>query len=659
MNNRNNILLLVFILLLLITSCRKQSDTSSSNVLQIKNVTAGTTPITLQGPNKNIPADSTISLYFDHKLDTSTVSKSIIISGPDKLPVDFISGFSPDFTVALIRPRLSLNVLSDYTLSISSGIKGAAGESYPGAVYSFTTATGKLKLETITVNSIPFPSNVHLREVNRNNVNIQLRFSQPLDTANSRVIFSLSGNQVVKIFFSADFKSVTINNSTALRGYSRYYFTVMNSLKGKNGFSYDGYYNYFFSSLDSTQKFPTISDDELLTLIQQKTFSYFYDFAHPACGMARERNSSGDVVTTGGSGFGIMALVVGMNRNFITREQGMTRLSKILGFLETCDRFHGAWPHWMDGTTGKTVPFTVKDDGGDLVETSYMVEGLITMRQYLNAADVTESALIGRIDALTNAVEYDWFTRGENVLYWHWSPDYGWAMNMQIRGYDETLITYIIAGTSTTHPISASVYQQGYAQNGSIKNGKSFYGYVLALGEDYGGPLFFTHYSYLGLDPRNLTDQYANYWQQNVNQSMINYSYCVANPHHYSCYSANSWGLTASDTPDGYGAQSPTNDVGVITPTAAVSALPYTPVQSMNAIRFYYYILGDRLWGTYGFYDAFDVTDEWWADSYLAIDEGPIVSMIENYRSQLLWNLFMSNPQVNASLTKLGFTYKK
>ena len=333
MNNRNNILLLVFILLLLITSCRKQSDTSSSNVLQIKNVTAGTTPITLQGPNKNIPADSTISLYFDHKLDTSTVSKSIIISGPDKLPVDFISGFSPDFTVALIRPRLSLNVLSDYTLSISSGIKGAAGESYPGAVYSFTTATGKLKLETITVNSIPFPSNVHLREVNRNNVNIQLRFSQPLDTANSRVIFSLSGNQVVKIFFSADFKSVTINNSTALRGYSRYYFTVMNSLKGKNGFSYDGYYNYFFSSLDSTQKFPTISDDELLTLIQQKTFSYFYDFAHPACGMARERNSSGDVVTTGGSGFGIMALVVGMNRNFITREQGMTRLSKILGFL--------------------------------------------------------------------------------------------------------------------------------------------------------------------------------------------------------------------------------------------------------------------------------------------------------------------------------------
>jgi len=230
-------------------------------------------------------------------------------------------------------------------------------------------------------------------------------------------------------------------------------------------------------------------------------------------------------------------------------------------------------------------------------------------------------------------------------------------MNMQIRRYNETLITYIMAGASTTHPINAAVYQQGYAQNGAIRNGKSFFGFKLPLGEDYGGPLFFTHYSYLGLDPRNLSDQYANYWEQNVNQSMINYSWCVANPSHYVGYSAHCWGLTASDTPWGYGAQSPTNDLGVITPTAAVSALPYTPVQSMNAIRQFYYLMGDKLWGPYGFYDAFDITQGWWADSYLAIDEGPIPCMIENYRSQLLWNLFMSNPEVRASLTKLGFTY--
>ena len=375
--------------------------------------------------------------------------------------------------------------------------------------------------------------------------------------------------------------------------------------------------------------------------------------------MARERNTSGDIVTTGGSGFGVIALAVGMSRNFITRDQGLARLGKILTFLETCDRFHGAWPHWLNGNTGKVVPFTDQDDGGDLVETSYMAEGLFTMRQFLDSTNTAERTLVNRITNLVNGVEYDWYTRGQNVLYWHWSPDFGWAMNMPVRGYNETLITYIMAGASTTHPVSAAVYHQGYAQNGAIKNGNSYYGYVLPLGEAYGGPLFFTHYSFLGLDPRNLSDEYANYWQQNVNQSLINFSYCVANPLHFYGYSSHCWGLTASDTPWGYNAQSPTNDLGVITPTAAVSALPYTPEQSMNAIRHFYYILGNRLWGDYGFYDAFDISQDWWASSYLAIDEGPVICMIENYRSSLPWTLFMSNPEVKASLTKLGFTYKK
>ena len=259
-----------------------------------------------------------------------------------------------------------------------------------------------------------------------------------------------------------------------------------------------------------------------------------------------------------------------MDRGFITRDQGLTRLNKILTFLETCDRFHGAWPHWLDGTTGKTVPFTTNDDGADLVETSYMAEGLLTMRQYLNPATPAEQILITRISALTNAIEYDWFTRGQNVLYWHWSPDYGWAMNMQIRGYNETLITYVVAATSTTHPIAPAAYHQGYASNGAIRNGSSYYGYLLPLGESYGGPLFFTHYSFLGLNPKNLVDVYANYWQQNVNQSLINRSYCMENPKNYVGYSGACWGLTACDNPWGYDAHSPTNDLGVIAPTAAI-----------------------------------------------------------------------------------------
>jgi hypothetical protein len=332
-------------------------------------------------------------------------------------------------------------------------------------------------------------------------------------------------------------------------------------------------------------------------------------------------------------------------------------LNKILGFLETCDRYHGVWAHWVNGSTGKTIPFSTNDNGADLVETSYMIEGLMTIRQYLDPAVAPEGSLISRIDALTNAVEYDWFTRGQNVLYWHWSPNQGWVMNMQIKGYNEALITYIVAATSTTHPIAAAVYHQGYASNGGMKNGNSYYGYTLPLGEPYGGPLFFTHYSYLGMDPRTLRDQYANYWEQNVNQTLINWSYCAANPKGFPGYSSSCWGLTASDNPWGYNAQSPTNDLGVITPSAAVSALPYAPVQSMDAIRFFYYTLGDRLWGDYGFYDAFAPVEDWYANSYLAIDQGPIVCMIENYRTGILWDLFMSHPQVNAGLTKLGFTH--
>jgi len=276
----------------------------------------------------------------------------------------------------------------------------------------------------------------------------------------------------------------------------------------------------------------------------------------------------------------------------------------------------------------------------------------------MNPGISEEKSIIDRINTLTDGVEYDWFTRGQNVLYWHWSPNYGWAMNMQIRGYNETLITYVVASMSTTHPISAAVYHEGYARNGGIVNGNSYYGYILPLGDAYGGPLFFTQYSFLGLDPRNLQDQYANYWEQNVNQSMINFSYCVANPQNWIGYSTSCWGLTACDNPWGYSAHSPTHDLGVIAPTAAVSALPYTPVQSMNAIRQFYYLFGNRLWGENGFYDAFDETEGWWANSYLAIDQGPMISMIENYRTGLLWNLFMSCPEVPQGLTKLGFTFK-
>ncbi len=451
---------------------------------------------------------------------------------------------------------------------------------------------------------------------------------------------------------------VIITPSQPLSAITRYKVTVADQLKSTNGGRLiNGVDVDLITAIDSSRKFPAITDDALLTLVQQQTFKYFWDFGHPVSGLARERNTSGDVVTSGGSGFGIMAIVAGIHRNFVTRADGLQRVQKMVTFLKnTAQRFHGAYPHWLNGGTGAVVPFSTKDNGADLVETSYLLQGLLTARQYFNGAGAEETALRNDINAIWNSVEWDWFRQGnQNVLYWHWSPNYNWEMNHQISGWNECLITYVLAASSTTHSIPKIVYDNGFARNGAMKNNTSYYNINLPLGEAYGGPLFFAHYSFLGINPTGLTDAYANYWDQNTNHTLINNQYCINNSKNYFGYSDSCWGLTASDIPNGYTASSPTNDVGVIAPTAALSSFPYTPTESMKALKFYYYVLGNKLWKEYGFTDAFSLHNTWFADSFLAIDQGPIIIMIENYRSGLLWNLFMSCPEVKTGMTNLGF----
>ncbi len=652
-------LILLAILVLFTGSCKKDVPSGNTNLgtLQLIGARVGNTSLVYQGENLNMPYNKNIIIDFTGALDTSTVRTSISLKQADQTNVTLTYAYLNEFKSVVLIPSKSLASLSSYTLEINSGLKGASGQSFSGITYNFVTVTGKVTLDYATLNGISITPITSYKNINPEKITLVVHFSQSLDSASYKPYFGLSGGTMLSYSISDSNRTVTLTNLSSLKGYSSYTFSISNTLTSFNGYTFDGFSRGFFTAIDSISNYPVISDDELLTLVEQQTFKYFWDFGHPSCGLARERNSSGDVVTIGGSGFGIMAMAVGMERGFITRADGLTRLDQILSFLETCDRYHGAWPHWINGSTGKTIPFSQYDDGADLVETSYMLEGLLTMRQYLDSTVTEEKSLQNRITALYDSVEFDWFTQGQNVLYWHWSPDYAFIMNMPIRGWNEALIVYVLAASSPTHSISKAVYDQGWARNGGIKNGKTFYSYTLPLGEDYGGPLFFAHYSFMGLDPRNLSDAYANYWQQNVNHSMINWAYCTANPKGYLDYSSSSWGLTASDNPTGYNAQSPTNDLGVITPTAALSSFPYTPVQSMNALRHFYYLLGDKLWGPYGFYDAYSVSSGWWAGSYLAIDEGPIICMIENYRTQLLWNKFMSAPEIRAGLPKLGFSY--
>jgi hypothetical protein len=414
------------------------------------------------------------------------------------------------------------------------------------------------------------------------------------------------------------------------------------------------------AKFDPRQRPRNLSDEQLMELVQRQTFKYFWDFGHPVSGMARERSNRSydygdEVVTTGGTGFGIMAIIVAADRKWITREQAAARINKIVNFLWKADMYHGAFPHWLNGETGHTIRFGIKDDGADIVETSFLYEGLICARQYFTKDTPDERNVRNKILWMWESVEWNWFTQGQNVLYWHWSPNNGWSMNHQIHGWNECLVTYVLAASSPRYAIDKAVYDQGWAVGKEFKNGKSYYKTTLPLGPELGGPLFFTHYSFMGLDPHGLKDQYADYWQQNQAHTRINYDYCVANPKLQKGYGPNCWGLTASDSWQGYAAHSPTEDLGVISPTAALAAYPYAPAESLLAMKHFYNDLGDKIWGQFGFADGFSEQHDWVAKSYLAIDQGPIVVMMENQRSGLLWKLFMSSPDVQKGLKKLGF----
>ena len=465
-----------------------------------------------------------------------------------------------------------------------------------------------------------------------------------------------------------------------VRGISRY--TDFLGKSGEKAFykvaAMDSNYRESALSAEASATTHAMSDDELLTMLQQECFRYYWEGAHPDAGMTLE-NIPGDdrIVATGASGFGIMALVVGVDRGFITRAQGRERLTKIVSFLEKAPRYHGVWSHFMDGHTGASLPvFSMFDNGGDLVETAFLMQGLLAARQYFNGSSQSEQELYRRISQLWEGVEWDWYRRSpqSDALYWHWSPDWAWQINHRLTGFNETMIVYLLAIASPTHAVPAELYYTGWAGQSKAAvdyrrgwsatmagdryaNGHNYYGIKLDVGVGSGGPLFFAHYSYMGFDP-HVRDRFADYFDNNRNMARINLAYCEQNPKHFGGYGANSWGLTASDGPRGYNPNAPdaNDDSGTMTPTGALASFPYTPDASMAALKHFYRDLGDRLWSIYGPRDAFDLDKDWYSPIYMGLNQAPIMVMIENYRTGLIWKLFMSNPEIQAMLGRVGFT---
>lgn len=648
----NRLLLLLVLLTALSTAC-SDSNTPPDGILQLVTARVGQQSLSASS-TEQVDAEDEISLVFGAGVDESSLVDIALTQLPSGVTVPLQTTSSDAIvTLSLADP---LEEGATYQLTIPNTVRGNENTAFAGISFTFEVRTAPLSIVSLFADGVPLLLNRPNTELlTMPSFDLQLSHKVDPQILQENIFLVGDKNYDIEVQQSEGARYI-LNVTEPLEEFSRLNMLFASSIGTASGRAFQSQSYQLYTDHDDIPDFPIVSDEELLTLVQEQTFKYFWDFAHPVSGLARERNTSGNTVTSGGSGFGLMAIIVGVERGFITRAQAIDRWETIMNFLQSADRFHGVWSHWLNGNTGDAIPFSQFDNGGDLVETAFLVQGMITVRQYLNQTDPREKALADLITQLWEEVEWSWYTRGGgDVLYWHWSPQYEWQMNLPIRGHNETQIVYTLAAGSPTYPIEKEVYDNGYTRSGNMVNGNTLYGINLPLGDN--GPLFFTHYSYLGMDPRNLQDEYANYWQQNEAHTLINRAYCIDNPRAFVGYSEDCWGLTASDGDTGYSAHSPNNDRGVITPTAAISSIPFTPEESMAAIRHFYYDLGGRLWGEYGFYDAFNPTAGWVASSYLAIDQGPIILMIENHRTALLWDLYMSAPEVSAGLDKLDFTY--
>jgi len=685
-----------------------------------------------------------------HNLDPSLIESIVFTQDePDKTPrtliIDEIKIDTDQATALSSASSVGVTLTSNSSSTTNFDTKrqsGAAPSAVEGAGLDSTSpqtnpssqaVTAALHSHSAEAQTIPSPHNLKAIAYERH---IDLKWDAVPDDQVERYI----------IYRSLDNERSYEPIGTQVRGITRFtdYLGAPPQTAHYKVAASDSSYDQSPQSNSASATTRAMSDDELLTMLQEECFRYYYEGAHPDSGTTLE-NIPGDdrIVATGASGFGIMALIVGVDRGFITRDEGLARMQKIVAFLETAPRYHGVWSHFMDGHTGASLPvFSMFDNAGDLVETAFLMEGLLAARQYFHGDNSAERDLYARITQLWKMVEWDWYRRSPDgdALFWHWSPEFAWHINHRITGYNEAMIIYLLAIASPTHSVPAELYYSGWAgqsaaavnyrrgwsgdnnaattknnsaassatknasaatKNGATTNagaaatknqsatnasanattkgkiaanakakaksaatagdeylnGHSYFGIKLDVGVGSGGPLFFAHYSFMGFDPRGIRDRYTNYFDNNRNMAMINRAWVVANPKHFAGYSASNWGLTASDGPKGYLDHAPDagDDDGTMTPTGALSSFPYTPESSMDALKYFYRERGADIWDIYGPRDAFNDSADWISPIYMGLNQAPIVVMIENYRSGLIWKLFMSNPEIQPMLDKIGF----
>lgn len=406
-------------------------------------------------------------------------------------------------------------------------------------------------------------------------------------------------------------------------------------------------------------------DREIFEETHKASFMYFWELGHPVSGLTPRKSLANKRydIGVGASGFGIQAVIVGVHRGWVSREEVLDRLLKITKFLEnTAVRFHGVFPHLLHGETGEIIVFGGQD-GADIQETSNLMMGLLMARTYFDRDTPKEVQLRNEINKLWEAVDYR-VHEYQDALWWNHSDsqEENNGLKLLMKGYTESMTSYVLALGHPTHGIQTSSYK-GYVEGKNFVNGKEYYGYTLDVGKPTGGPLYLAQTPFLALDPRDMQDQYTYYWSRSIAHSLINYAYCVDYaPAEYK-YSEGDWGLTASQVPSedgGYNNMAgPKKDTGTIAPSAALGVFPYVPYQSMMALRNFYENHKEGLWAEYGFKDSYSMYRDWYSDRYLGLDQGRTVIMMENYRSGLFWELSKKVPELQVAKEKMGIHYPK
>jgi hypothetical protein len=407
-----------------------------------------------------------------------------------------------------------------------------------------------------------------------------------------------------------------------------------------------------------------------LTELQEAGFRYFWEMAHPVSGLSRENLPGWDrnLCSIGSTGFSMFNYIVGVERGFITRKQAAERVLKATDFLlNDVDRFFGIYPHWVNGETGKVIPFEVGNDGSDMVETSFLVMGLFAAREYFDGTVATEQKIRIKVNKVWESI--DWISHattrpdGTKALYWIWSPTKKEFMNLYCQGFSECQMLYLLAMSSPTHAVSDDFYWEGWEQQGFYEK-YTMHGVELDFPWTYRIPLFPAHYSYMGLDPNKIKFKGKPYYDILKNWCLAQYRYFPTRKDDFKGYEHPLWGLTASINPSGYKAHAPGDawehsvnlDDGTVAPTAALSSMPYLPAESKAAMTEMFTKYGDRLWGPFGFYDAFNLTVDWFPKEYLSIDVGPIAPMIENHRTGKCWDVFMQAPEIQKTIKRIHRT---